>query len=77
MVKNFIRTCDLCHREVPVEKYRQRKAGEDGLDLLVVLLENQDEMDFQLSENPDGTVAFDTCIDCYTRMTFNHSHALN
>ena len=77
MVRNFIRTCDLCHKEVPIEEYHQRSAGADGVDLLLILLENQEDFDFELSEGPDGSIAFDTCLKCYTRMTFNHSHELN
>jgi hypothetical protein len=77
MVRNFIRTCDICHKEVSGEEYLQRSAGPDGVDLLVVLLENQEDFDFELSESPDGAIAFDTCRKCYARMTFSHSHALN
>jgi hypothetical protein len=31
----------------------------------------------QLIELPDGSIALDTCMDCYTRMPFNHSQTLN
>ena len=47
------------------------------MDVLLVLLENQGNLDFELSETPDGSIAFDTCLNCYTRMPFNHSYALN
>jgi len=42
----------------------------------MVLMENQDR-DLQLIELPDGTISLDTCRNCYTRMPFNHSTALN
>ncbi len=54
----------------------QRYAEPDGLDLQMILLENQGT-DFELFEDPDGTVALDTCLDCATRMTYDNSHFLN
>lgn len=75
MIRNLTRRCDLCHRAIPPGKYHQRNADPQGLDFLLVLLENQDG--FDLSENPDGTVAIDTCRDCYIRMAFSHSNSLN
>jgi hypothetical protein len=55
-----------------------RFAAEPGaIQLLMVLLANNEDRDFELSENPDGTVPLDTCYDCGARVTFEHSHALN
>ena len=51
-------------------------AEPDGMELLMVLIANQGK-DFELNENPDGTVPLDTCVDCATRVAFEHSHALN
>jgi hypothetical protein len=42
----------------------------------MVLAENQDR-ELQLIELPDGSIALDTCMDCYTRMGFSYSQALN
>lgn len=42
----------------------------------MVLAENEGR-DLELIEMPDGSVSIDTCMDCYTRMSFTHSHALN
>ena len=47
-----------------------------GLDVLMVLAENEGR-EIQLIELPDGTIALDTCMDCYTRMGFSYSQALN
>jgi hypothetical protein len=76
MIKNLVRTCDLCHREIPAGKYVQRNTEPGGMDLLLVLVENIDK-DLELTENPDGTIGLDTCVNCYSRMGFNHSHTLN
>ncbi len=76
MVKNFIPNCDLCGREIPEGKYPQRRVPTNGIELLIVLLENSDP-ELELRENEDGTVDLDTCLDCYTRMAFSHSHAVN
>jgi hypothetical protein len=46
------------------------------MDLLVVLIENLDK-DLELMENPDGTISLDTCVNCYSRISFSHSQALN
>jgi hypothetical protein len=76
MIRNLVRTCDLCHREIPTGKYLQRNMEPGGMDLLLVLVENLDT-DLELTENPDGTIGLDTCVNCYSRMGFTHSHALN
>jgi hypothetical protein len=76
MIRNLVRTCDMCHREIPAGKYIQRNAERFGLDVLMVLAENQDR-ELQLIELPDGSIALDTCMDCYTRMGFSYSQALN
>jgi hypothetical protein len=75
MIRNLVRTCDLCHRDIPAGQYRQRNVDAMGLDFLVVLLENQEG--FEMTENPDGTVGLDTCVNCYMRIGFNHSYSLN
>ena len=46
------------------------------MELLMVLIANQGK-DFELQENPDGTVPLDACLDCATRVAFEHSYALN
>ena len=76
MVKNFIPNCDLCGREIPEGKYTKRRVPMDGIELLMVLLENPDP-GLELRENDDGTLDLDTCLDCYTRMAFTYSHAVN
>ena len=76
MIRDLIRTCDMCHREIPSGEYVQRNADRDGLDVLMVLMENEDR-DIQLIELPDGSISLDTCFNCYSRMPFNHSSALN
>ena len=76
MVRNLVRTCDMCHKEIPAGKYVQRNADRFGPDVLMVLAENEDR-ELQLIELPDGSIALDTCMDCYTRMAFSYSHALN
>ena len=76
MMRNYVRTCDLCHKEVTVGEFVRRDAEPDGLDLLMVLIANQGNS-FDLGENPDGTVPLDTCFDCATRMTLPRSYSLN
>ena len=76
MIKNLVRTCDMCRREIPAGQYLQRNAERTGLDVLMVLLENQGK-EVQLIEMPDGSIALDTCRDCYSRMAFNSSKTLN
>ena len=76
MIKNIVRTCDMCHCEIPAGEYLQRNSERFSPDVLMVLVQNEGR-DLQLVELPDGTIALDTCRDCYTRMGFNHSHALN
>jgi hypothetical protein len=76
MIKNFIRSCDLCHREIPAGKYVQRNSARQNPDVLMVLAENQDR-ELQLIELPDGSITMDTCMSCYSRMGFAYSHALN
>jgi hypothetical protein len=76
MIRDLIRTCDMCHRRIPAGEYVQRNADRDGPDVLMVLIENEDR-ELQLVELPDGTISLDTCLNCYSRMPFNHSNALN
>jgi hypothetical protein len=76
MMRNCIRTCDLCHRRVDIGQFVRFAAEPDAMELLMVLIANQNR-DFELRENPDGTVPLDTCFDCGARVTFEHSHALN
>ena len=75
-INDLVRTCDMCHKEIPAGKYMQRNANRFGPDVLMVLAENQDR-DLQLIELPDGSISLDTCMSCYTRMAFNYSQALN
>jgi hypothetical protein len=76
MIKNLIRTCDMCHREIPPGKYMQRNSDRNSPDILMVLAENEDR-DLQLIELPDGSIAMDTCMNCYSRMGFSFSLAVN
>ena len=76
MIKNYVRTCDLCHRQVAAGGFVRRDAEPDGLDLLMVLIANQGNT-FEFDENPDGTVPLDTCFDCATRIALPPSQLLN
>ena len=76
MVKNFVPNCDLCGREITDGVYPKRTVPVDGTELLMVVLENSDP-DLELVQNPDGTVEFDTCMDCYSRLAFNPSESVN
>ena len=76
MIKNLVRTCDMCHREIPTGEYLQRNSERTGLDVMMVLLENQGR-ELKLIEMPDGSISLDTCRGCYSRMGFTHSRALN
>ncbi len=76
MVKNFIPNCDLCGKEIPEGQYTQRSIRGGGVEFLMVLLENPDP-DLLFSEKDDGTVDLDTCRECYFRMAFSHSNAVN
>jgi hypothetical protein len=76
MIKNLVRTCDLCHRSIPAGQYLQRNSERTGADVLTVLMENQGR-ELQLIELPDGSIAMDTCRECYSRMGFTFSHELN
>lgn len=66
----------MCHKEIPAGKYVQRNADRFGLEVLMVLAENEGR-ELQLIELPDGTIALDTCVECCSRMGFQHSQALN
>jgi len=76
MIRNLIRTCDLCHGEIRSGKYRQRNADKLSPEITMILAANEGR-DLQLIELPDGSVSLDTCLECYTRMGFTHSHLLN
>ena len=76
MIKNLVRTCDMCHRAIPTGQYLQRNGGRTGLDVMMVLMENEGR-ELQLIELPDGSIAMDTCRECYSRMGFSYSHELN
>lgn len=76
MMRNCVRTCDLCCRRVIMGQFVRFDAEPGGMELLMVLIANQDK-NFELEENPDGTVPLDTCLDCATRVAFEHSQALN
>jgi len=76
MIKELIRTCDLCHRAIPSGEYFQRNSDRYGPEVLTILMENEDR-DLRLIEMPDGSISLDTCLSCYSRMPFNHSTALN
>ena len=54
----------------------QRNAERTGMDVLMVLAENEGK-DLQLIEMPDGSISIDTCRGCYSRMGFTYSHELN
>jgi hypothetical protein len=66
----------MCHREIPVGKYMQRNSDRNSPDVLMVLAENEDR-ELQLIELPDGSIAMDTCMSCYSRMGFTFSMAVN
>jgi hypothetical protein len=66
----------MCHRTIPCGEYRQRNAAKFGPDVMMVLAENVGR-ELQLIELPDGSIALDTCVDCYTRMGFTYSRLLN
>jgi hypothetical protein len=76
MIRNLVRTCDMCHRQIPAGKYIQRNSDRHSPEILMVLAENQDR-DLQLIELPDGSIAMDTCINCYSRMGVSFSQAVN
>lgn len=76
MIDNLIRTCDMCHRQIPNGQYFARNLDRNDPDVIMVLVENQDR-DLKIIELPDGTVSLDTCRSCYTRMPFTHSNLLN
>ena len=76
MIRNLIRTCDMCHRQIPAGQYMQRYSDRNGSDVQMILAENQGR-DLQLIELPDGTISMDTCTTCYTRMPFSSSTLLN
>ena len=76
MIKNLIRTCDMCHCQIPAGQYMQRDSDRNAPDVLMILAENQDR-DLQLIELPDGSISMDTCVTCYTRMPFTSSSGLN
>lgn len=76
MVKSFIPNCDLCGEEIPVDRHRTRRVPANGVELLIVALEN-DDPDLELVQNPDGSVDLDACFDCYSRVALSHSEAIN
>ena len=76
MVKNFIPTCDLCGREMSLEEKTRRNVRPDGVEILMVALENTDP-ELEFTQRPDGTIDLDTCPDCYARMAFRYSQAIN
>lgn len=76
MVKNLVPSCDLCGEEIPYDKYMRRTVPSDGVEVLMVALENADP-DLEFVQNEDGNIVLDTCRDCYTRMAFRHSSLVN
>ena len=76
MGKNMIPRCDLCGEEIPFDQFAKRRVPSNSIELLMVALENSDP-DLEFIENADGTVDLETCFDCYSRMAFRHSHAVN
>ncbi len=76
MVKNFIPRCDFCGHEIPLERHTRRNVPANGIELLIVALENSDP-EFEFTQKPDGTVDLDTCLDCYSRLAFTHTLAVN
>ena len=76
MVKNFVPNCDLCGQEIPFDRHMRRNVPVDGMEVLIVALENLDS-DLEFVQNEDGTLALDTCHDCYTRMPFGFSESIN
>ena len=75
MVKNFVPNCDFCGLEIPFERQTRRNVPANGIEILMVALENSDP-DLELTQKPDGTVDLDTCLDCYSRLPFTHSHSV-
>jgi len=76
MVKNFVPSCDLCGEEIPLGKHMRRNVAIDGVEVLIIALENSDP-GLEFLQNEDGTVDLDTCQECYTRMAFRHSDLIN
>lgn len=76
MVKNFIPSCDLCKEEIPFGKHMRRSVSPNGVEVLMVVLQDLDA-DLELLQDEDGSVVLDTCQDCYTRMAFHHSNLVN
>jgi hypothetical protein len=76
MVRNFVSNCDLCGREIPFGRQMRRNVSPNGMEILMVALENSDT-DLEFVENADGTLGFDSCPDCYTRVAFRHSSLVN
>ncbi len=76
MVKNFIPNCDFCGDEIPLDQHTRRNVPSNGVELLMVALGNSDPA-LEFTQKPDGTVDLDTCLDCYVRLAFNHSHTVN
>ncbi len=77
MVNNFVPSCDLCGEEIPFGKYMRRNVAVDGMEVLMVALENLEDPGLEFVQNDDGTVALDTCQDCFTRMPFDYSESIN
>jgi len=76
MVRNFVSSCDLCGMEIPFGEQMRRDVSVDGVEILMIALEHLDS-DLEFAQNEDGTVAIDTCRDCYTRMPLRHSSLVN
>ena len=76
MVKNFVPNCDFCGREIPLGFEMRRNVSPSGVEILMIALENSDP-DLEFIQNADGTLSFDTCPDCYTRVAFQHSSLVN
>ena len=76
MVKNFVPNCDFCGREITEGVYPKRNVPADGAELLMFVLENSDP-NLEFIQNPDGTVALDTCMECYGRLALNPSGSVN
>jgi len=76
MVKNFIPSCDLCGVEIPFGERIRRDISVHGVEILMIALEHLDS-DLEFIQNEDGTVAIDTCENCYARIPFRHSTLVN
>lgn len=71
MVKDNKRICDICNVEIPKgTTYQARTLAPEQAAMFFAIEVHDPDMLPNWTQNPDGTVQMDICMDCYLSMSF-------